>query len=59
MIGKLAQEIFDKIFVTKSVQFVFHLALPCHVAFDIGVWVDFNVSVTFPAVPFGVPQTGV
>jgi predicted permease len=39
--AKFLPQIFDKVFVNKTVQFVFHVALPCHIALGIGVGVDF------------------
>lgn len=39
--AKFLPQIFDKFFVNKTVQFVFHVALPCHIALGIGVGVDF------------------
>jgi hypothetical protein len=41
ILSKLAPDVFDGAFVSKSVQFVFHVALPCHIAYGIGVGVDF------------------
>jgi hypothetical protein len=41
ILSKLAPDVFDNVFVSKSVQFVFYVALPCHIAYGIGVNVDF------------------
>lgn len=39
--AKYMPHIFDKAFVNKTVKFVFHVALPCHIAQGIGIGVDF------------------
>lgn len=41
ILSKLVPDVFDSQFVFKAVQFVFHVALPCHIAYGIGVGVDF------------------
>lgn len=41
IMGKRSPGMFDKVFVEKSVQFVFHIALPCLIVKGIGVGVDF------------------